>query len=105
VNASPIDPRRPPGWYWVVGVLVALWMLLGVVAWCVDLGMTAERLAAMPQAQQQLHASRPAWLFVVYGVAVFSGLAGAIALLARRKAAKPLFLPARVLGGRSAAAA
>ena len=92
MNASPIDPRRPPGWYWVVGVLVALWMLLGVVAWCVDLGMTAERLAAMPQAQQQLHASRPAWLFVVYGVAVFSGLAGAIALLARRKAAKPLFL-------------
>ena len=92
MSASPIDPRRPPGWYWVVGVLVALWMLLGVVAWCVDLGMTAERLAAMPQAQQQLHASRPAWLFVVYGVAVFSGLAGAIALLARRKAAKPLFL-------------
>jgi hypothetical protein len=92
MSANPIDPRRPPGWYWVVGVLVALWMLLGVVAWCVDFGMTAERLAAMPRAQQQLYANRPAWLFVVYGVAVFSGFAGAIALLARRKAAKPLFL-------------
>ena len=90
--AHPIDPRHPPGWYWVVGVLIALWMLVGVAAWCVDLLMTPERLAALPAAQQQLYAARPAWVFVVYGVAVFAGFAGAIALLLRRKAAKPLFL-------------
>jgi hypothetical protein len=92
VDANAIDPRRPPGWYRVVGILIALWMLLGVVAWCVDLGMTPARLARMPEAQQHLYAIRPSWVFGVYGVAVFSGLAGAIALLARRKAAKPLFL-------------
>jgi hypothetical protein len=92
VNATAIDPRRPPRWYWVVGALVALWMLVGVLAWCVDLGMTPERLARMPEAQQQLHAMRPYWVFVVNGVAVFAGLGGAIALLARRKVAKALFL-------------
>lgn len=92
MNANAIDPRRPPAWYWVVGVLVALWMLVGVLAWCIDLGMTPERLAALPAAQQQLYASRPSWVFIAYGVAVFSGLAGAVALLLRRKVAKALFL-------------
>ena len=92
MNANAIDPRQPPGWYWVVGVLVALWMLVGVLAWCIDFSMTPERLADLPAAQQQLYATRPAWLFGVYGVAVFAGLAGAIALLARRKLAKALFL-------------
>lgn len=92
MSANAIDPRRPPGWYWVVGVLVALWMLVGVVAWCIDLAMTPERLAALPEAQRMLYATRPSWLFAVYGVAVFSGFAGAVALLLRRKPAKLLFL-------------
>lgn len=92
MNANAIDPRRPPRWFWVVGVLVALWMLVGVIAWCIDLGMSAERLAQLPEAQQRLYATRPQWVFVVYGVAVFSGLAGAIALLLRHKLAKTLFL-------------
>jgi hypothetical protein len=92
VSAAAIDPRRPPGWFWVVGVLVALWMLVGVLAWCVDLGMSAERLAQLPAAQQQLHATRPQWVFVVYAVAVFTGLAGAVLLLLRHKLAKTLFL-------------
>ena len=92
MNSVPIDPRNPPGWYRVVGVLVALWMLVGVIAWCIDLRMTPELLAGLPDAQRELFATRPAWVFVVNGVAVFSGLAGAIALLARRKVAKTLFL-------------
>ncbi len=92
MTANVIDPRRPPGWFWVVGVLVALWMLVGVLAWCVDLGMSAERLAQMPAAQQQLYAMRPRWVFVVYAIAVFTGLAGAILLLLRHKLAKTLFL-------------
>lgn len=92
MNAAAIDPRRPPGWFWVVGVLVALWMLVGVLAWCVDMGMSAERLAQLPAAQQQLYATRPQWVFVVYAIAVFTGLAGAILLLLRHKLAKTLFL-------------
>ena len=92
MSSTAIDPRRPPGWFWVVGVLVALWMLVGVIAWCVDLGMSAERLAQMPPAQQQLYATRPQWVFVVYAIAVFTGLAGAILLLLRHKLAKTLFL-------------
>ncbi len=83
---------RPPRWYWVVAILALLWMLFGVAAWCMDLMMDPAALAQMPEAQQQLYADRPQWLFVVYGVAIFSGLLGTIGLLLRKRWATSLFL-------------
>lgn len=84
--------NRLPGWYWAVAILALLWMLFGVAAWCMDLMMDPAAVARLPEAQQQLHASRPSWLFVVYGVAIFSGLLGAIGLLLRKRWATSLFL-------------
>lgn len=81
-----------PRWYWVVAILAVLWMLFGVAAWCMDLMMDPAAIAQMPEAQQQLYQARPQWLFAVYGVAIFSGLLGAIGLLMRKRWATLLFL-------------
>lgn len=83
---------RAPWWYWAVAVLALLWMLLGVFAWIMDLRMTPEQLATLAPGQQQLYAARPQWVFVVYAIAVFSGLAGAIGLLLRKRWATTYFL-------------
>ena len=83
---------RAPWWYWAVAVLALLWMLLGVFAWTMDLRMTPEQLAALSPGQQQLYAARPQWVFVVYAIAVFSGLGGAIGLLLRKRWATTWFL-------------
>jgi len=48
-------------------------------------------LAQLSEAQRQLYVTRPQWLFAVYGVAIFSGLAGAIGLLLRKSWASTLF--------------
>jgi hypothetical protein len=82
---------KPPTWYWVVSGLAVLWMLFGVMAWCMDLMTDEAGLAQMSEAQRQLYAARPQWLFAVYGVAIFSGLAGAIGLLLRKSWASMLF--------------
>lgn len=84
--------NKPPTWYWVVSILALLWMLFGAVMWWMDLMMDPAALAQMSEAQQQLYASRPQWLFVVYAVAIFSGLLGSIGLLLRKRWATPLFL-------------
>jgi len=84
--------NKPPRWYWVVAILALLWMLFGVMAWCMDLMSDPASMAQMSEAQQQLYASRPQWLFVVYGVAIFSGLLGAIGLVLRKRWATPMFL-------------
>jgi hypothetical protein len=77
-------PTKPPTWYWIVSWLGVLWMLLGVMAWAMDLITDEAGLAELSEAQRQLYAARPQWLFVVYGVAIFSGLAGTIGLLLRK---------------------
>lgn len=75
---------KPPAWYWVVSALALLWMLFGVLAWFADLMMDESALAQMSDAQRHLYASRPQWVFVVYAIAIFSGLIGAIGLLLRK---------------------
>jgi hypothetical protein len=59
-------------------------MLFGLVALSADFMTDEATLAQMSEAQQQLYASRPQWLFAVYAIAIFSGLAGAIGLLMRK---------------------
>jgi hypothetical protein len=89
VNTTPAI--KPPKTYWIVSALAVLWMLFGVVAWVMDLMSDEASLAQLSEGQRQLYAARPQWLFVVYGVAIFSGLAGAIALLLRSTWATALF--------------
>jgi hypothetical protein len=86
---SPVT--KPPVWYWVVSGLALLWMLFGVVALVADFMTDEAALAQMSEAQQQLYAARPQWLFVVYAIAIFSGLAGAIGLLMGKAWAIPAF--------------
>src|SRR5688500_8896690 len=82
---------KPPTWYWVVSVLALVWMLFGVFAWTMDFLMDEAALAQMTDMQRQLYSVRPQWLFVVYAVAIFSGLAGTIGLLMRKAWATPAF--------------
>jgi hypothetical protein len=82
---------KPPSWYWVISVLALLWMLFGVFAWTMDLLMDEAALAQMSDAQRQLYAVRPQWLFIVYAIAIFSGLVGAIGLVMRKAWAIPAF--------------
>lgn len=87
-----MDVLRPPWWYWAAAIIAVLWTLLGVVAWTMDLTMDAEAIAELTPAQQSLYAVRPQWVFVLYGVAVFSAFAGAIGLLLRKRWVTTLFL-------------
>jgi hypothetical protein len=79
----------PPRWYWAVVGLAVLWTLVGVSAWVMDLLTDEATLATLTEGQRQLYAARPPWLFVVFGVAIFSGLAGAVGLALRARWAKP----------------
>jgi hypothetical protein len=93
MNTTVIDASTtPPKWYWIVSVLALVWMIIGVFAWTMDLLMDQAALEAMPEDQRQLYMARPQWLLVVYAIAIFSGLFGAIGLLLRRAWAKWMFV-------------
>jgi hypothetical protein len=74
----------PPLWFWIISGLALTWMLFGIFAFVMDLTTDAAAVEGLTEAERQLYAARPGWLFIVYGIAIFSGLGGVIGLLLRR---------------------
>jgi len=88
---NTVSPIKPPAGYWIISLLALLWMLFGVFAWWADLRMDEAALAQFSEAQQQLFRDRPQWIFILYAVAIFSGLLGALGLLLRKRWAVAVF--------------
>lgn len=88
MNASVV---KRPGWFWGVAVLALLWNLFGLAMFTLQYTMTPEQLAQLPEAQRRLQEGFPAWLWVLYGVAVVAGTLGSILLLMGRRLALPVF--------------
>jgi hypothetical protein len=81
----PAEAATPPRWYWAVASLLALWLMIGVASWFVDLTMSDAMVSEMSEAQRGVYARRPSWMFGLYGIAVFAGGAGGIGLLFRQR--------------------
>ena len=82
---------KPPGWFWAVAVLALLWNLFGLAMFYMQVNMTPEQLAQLPEAQRELTQAFPSWIWAVDGVAVVAGTLGSLLLLMRRRLALPLF--------------
>ena len=75
--------EKPPIWFWVAAIIFTLWGAVGIWAFYADVTMSDAAKAALSDYDRTLLASRPGWFIWLYGAAVWSGLFGAIALLAR----------------------
>ena len=84
---------KPPIWFWIVGVITLLWNGMGVKAY-LDQAYNTEAHKAMYNTPELLEmvANTPAWATAAFAVAVFGGVLGCIALLLRKKWARPIFL-------------
>ena len=90
MDTAAVAPRR---WtFWVIAFIALLWNLIGVAIFVMQLKLTPEMIAAMPAPQRAVYAATPAWINLVFGVAVVSGVLGALCLLLRKRWAVPLFL-------------
>lgn len=83
--------NKPPTWYWVVAVIAVLWACMGCAAYLMQVTMSPADMAALPKAQQDIWGMTPGWVLGAYAIAVWVGLAGAIALLLRRRIARSLY--------------
>ncbi len=82
---------KPPMWFLIVAVIALIWNLLGLMAFFMQVTMSEEALAALPEAQQELFKIMPSWVNIAFGVAVVAGVAGCVLLLIRKKLALPVF--------------
>ena len=83
---------RPPAWFWVVSVLALLWNLMGVNAYLQQAYKVEAYRANFKEEQLTILDATPAWATAAFAIAVFAATLGCVALLIRKKWAKPLFL-------------
>ncbi|MCX2719561.1 hypothetical protein [Lentiprolixibacter aurantiacus] len=86
------NKAKPATWYWVVSVLALLWNLMGVLAYLGQAFITEEMKAEYSPEQLALIEGRPSWVTAAFAIAVWGGLLGCIALLIRKRWARPLLL-------------
>ena len=90
MDIAAVVPRR---WtFWVIAFIALLWNLIGLAIFVLQVKLSPEMIAAMPAPQRAVYAATPAWINAVFGVAVVSGVLGAISLLLKKRWAVPLFL-------------
>jgi len=84
--------KKVPMWFWIVAVLALLWNALGVMAYLMQVMMTPETLALMPDAERALYENVPPWVTGAFAIAVFGGTLGSLALLLKKAIAYVLLL-------------
>ncbi len=89
---TDLSSNKPPIWFWIVSVLALIWNAMGVNAYLQQAYDTEAHRAQYTAEQLQAIAEQPSWYTAAFAIAVFAGVLGCIALLIRRKIAKPLFL-------------
>lgn len=83
---------RPPRSFWIISAIALLWNLLGIMAFVMQVNMSAASKAALSEAERALYESTPGWVIVVFAVAVFAGTLGSLFLLLRKARALPLLV-------------
>ncbi|MEM7660458.1 MAG: hypothetical protein AAF399_30425 [Bacteroidota bacterium] len=83
---------KPPIWFWIVSGIALLWNVIGVANYLLQVTMSPEALAALPEAQQQLLENTPVWANAGFALAVWGGAIGSLFLLIRKSYAVPAFV-------------
>lgn len=81
-----------PPWFKVVAIIAVVWNLLGVLAFAGQMMMSADALAQLPQAEQNLYANTPMWATVAFAVAVIAGTLGSLLLLLKKSLATQVLM-------------
>jgi hypothetical protein len=77
--------------YWIVVVVLMLWNLMGAGAYLMQVTADLDALTQTDPVTAEAFSAMPEWAWSAYAIAVWGGLAGALALMLRRKIAWLLF--------------
>ena len=88
-DATSASPT--PKWYLPVAIVAVLWNLVGCVNLAFELFAQDALIESWSAAQQEWARSIPAWIYVIYAVAVTMGVAGSRGLLLRQPGTTVLF--------------
>ena len=81
-----------PSSFRVVAIVALLWNLFGLFSFYTNVTATPAVIASWPEAQQQIAAATPRWVFVAFAIATIAGVLGSLGLLLGKRWAVPVLL-------------
>ena len=81
---SESSTKPAPKWFYFVVFLALVWNILGVAAYVMQVTMTPEALAALPEAERALYENVPSWATSAFALAVNGGAFGCFLLLLKK---------------------
>jgi hypothetical protein len=87
-NVNTITPR----WFVILAMTIAIWNLMGMIAFMMQITMTVEQVLALPEKEQILYQDIPLWVNIAFGCAVTGGLLGCVALAFKKAIALPILI-------------
>jgi len=86
------NTNQIPTWFWIVSGLALVWNLMGVGAYFIQMNMSDDVMALLPEAERALYDNFPIWANIAFAIAVFGGTIGCIGLLMKKSWAKPILI-------------
>ncbi|MDC7993585.1 hypothetical protein [Altibacter sp. HG106] len=83
---------KPNTAFWIIAVVAILWNIMGIFQYLAPILLPEMVNEAYGTEELAIYNALPSWYQIVFAIAVFSGFLGSLLLIARKKAAKPLFL-------------
>jgi hypothetical protein len=81
-----------PTWFWVVSIIILLWNIMGVFSFFAHTFISDAAIAELPANERALYGEYPMWITIVFAIAVFGGIIGAIGLVLKKKWSKAAFI-------------
>ena len=88
---------KSPTWFMVVAVVLFIWNLLGVMAYVMQVTMSPEVMATLPEEQREMYENIPSWAMAAFAIAVHGGALGCLLLILKKNLAG-LFLQLSLAG-------
>jgi len=88
------DITKTPIIYWITAAIATLWNAFGCYNWFVEYNYfknPASRIA-LPENMRDMYDYTPEWSYIVFAIAVVTGLIGSILLLIKKKSSVPVLL-------------
>ena len=74
-----------PKWFKPIVIIALLWNLIGVINFFIQVNLSEEAIAILPEAEQALMNSTPLWSLIAFAIGVFGGTIGSLGLLMQKK--------------------
>ena len=87
-----LNTSKPNIIFWVITVIALLWNAMGVYNYLIQAFKAEAFTQSLNEAQLAFMESMPSWNTALFAIAVFSGFLGSLALVLKKKWAKPMFL-------------